>query len=409
MRRTLSITPPTLDFGTTGVGVPVGPKTFDRDERRARNAHWATTVRDSVKDSTSSVGGASQFGSYTTTCQAAPAPSATCQVVVTHTPTIAGSASAVFTVGDGVVSSPNGTVIGIALAIPTLNVAGTSIDFASTVVGQTSPNVVCTVQNVTATGGGSTPQDSSTITPTVTGDFAIATNNCTASLAPNLSCTLVLTFTPTAKGDRTGMLTVTSTNRGAANTPLDGTGLLPVQIIAHTGGSIVTTTYDFGQVALGGSSAPTTLTLDVYVHAAVGNLAITRTDLKFDTKTAPADFTGSSASVPPCVSVTTTAPTAAVTPYCSMVVVFTPQAKGALTNTIKAAGADGTSSDTVAMQGTGTGPNHHCSIAADLRCGRRWLVQHPSADPHGQEQCLEQRIERPHQPSRAPTLATSLS
>ncbi len=41
---TLSITPPTLDFGTTGVGVPVGPKTFTvTNDGRKRD--W-TTVRD---------------------------------------------------------------------------------------------------------------------------------------------------------------------------------------------------------------------------------------------------------------------------------------------------------------------------------------------------------------------------
>ncbi len=183
-----------------------------------------------------------------------------------------------------------------------------------TVVGQTLPNVVCTVQNVTATGGGSTPQDSGTITPTVTGDFAIATNNCTASLAPNLSCTLDLMFTPTAKGDRTGTLTVTGTNRGAATHLWMELACSPCKSLRTLGAGIVTTTYDFGQVALGGSSAPTTLTLDVYVHAAVGNLA-THVRISVRYQHALADFTGSSASVPPCVSVTTTAPTAAVTPY----------------------------------------------------------------------------------------------
>ena len=104
--------PPYLDFGTTSVGVPVGPKIFTITNTGNTASGALAVIRG---DSTSSVGGASQF-TYTTTCTAALAPNGTCQVVVTYAPTIEGSASAVFTVSDGTVSAPNRTTTGIALA-----------------------------------------------------------------------------------------------------------------------------------------------------------------------------------------------------------------------------------------------------------------------------------------------------
>jgi hypothetical protein len=109
-RLGLVMTPPTLDFGTVSVGSASSALTFT-----VTNADYATTgVLSVVKnDGSFSVGGASQF-SYTTTCQAALAPAASCQVVVTFTPTIAGSASATFTVTDGTISTRGQrTVVGI--------------------------------------------------------------------------------------------------------------------------------------------------------------------------------------------------------------------------------------------------------------------------------------------------------
>ena len=364
----LVFTPPTLDFGTTGVGVSVGPKTFTVTNTGGTATGALSVVKN---DSTSSVGGASQF-TYTTTCTAALAPNASCQLVVTFAPTISRSASAVLTVSDNSVASAYGTVTGIALAIPDVTVTcavtpataspivGYDYQLDDTVVGQSSAPVVCTVKNNTGTAGSETPQATGAITPTVTGPFSIGTNNCTASLDPGLSCTLTLLFTPTAKGPVNGMLTVTTANRGADNKSLSGVGLLVVEIVERelttgTAPSYIVTNYDFGQVSVGATSK-TTLTLDVYVRGQVGNLAIDGTDLKWTTPpadTAAADFVQSGG----CAKITTSAPpTAKLTPYCTMLVVFNPQSKTAKTNTITAHGANGTASDTATMKGTGSGP-----------------------------------------------------
>ncbi|HJX51485.1 MAG TPA: choice-of-anchor D domain-containing protein [Polyangia bacterium] len=219
----LTMRPSTLDFGTISVGTVSGTKTFTVTNEGATASGVLSVVK---KDSTSSVGGASQF-TYTTTCQAALAPAATCQVVVTFAPTIAGSASAAITVSDGTVSSPAGTVVGIALGRPSITIecgGGSTKTLPDTAVGNTSAPVTCTVTN-----SSSSSQTTGALTVATTGEFAVATNNCTAALlptglAPGLSCTLGLTFSPTAVGQRNGTLTVTSTNGGVASADLTGIG-----------------------------------------------------------------------------------------------------------------------------------------------------------------------------------------
>jgi hypothetical protein len=116
----LTIVPAALDFGTSYVGGPVGPLVFTV----INDGTGATGVLSVLKnDSTSSVGGASQFKIASNTCTAALAPTATCQVAVTFAPTVVGSASAVIVVTDGYASTstsggtttPPGTVSGIAV------------------------------------------------------------------------------------------------------------------------------------------------------------------------------------------------------------------------------------------------------------------------------------------------------
>ncbi|MGB8293826.1 MAG: choice-of-anchor D domain-containing protein, partial [Polyangia bacterium] len=212
----LSLTPPTLDFGTLGVGLSSPPQTFTVTNTGGTASGVLSVVKN---DSTSSVGGAAQF-TYTTTCTAALALNATCQVVVTFSPTVAGNASATITVTDGTVSSTPHTIVGTALSRPGLTVSCASTTAADTVVGQTSAPITCTAGN-----GTNSSQATGALTASITGDFAITTNNCTASLAPGLSCTLSVVFKPTVKGARAGTVTVAGANGGAGNYNLSGTGL----------------------------------------------------------------------------------------------------------------------------------------------------------------------------------------
>jgi len=357
----LSMGPTSLDFGTIGVGIPSTAQVFTVTNSGGTATGALAVTR---TDSASGVGGSTQFA-YTTTCQAALDPAATCQIVVTFKPTIAGNASATFAVSDGKVSSPARTAIGTALDKPGLSLSCPQTAFADTVIGQTSPALVCTVtNNVTS------KQDSGAITPTLTGDFAVSTNNCTASLAPGLSCTLSIAFTPTLKGARTGTITVTGANGGAANQNLTGSGLGIIEIQEFTAPAtgfvpnpVTGDIYDFGTVSAGATSA-TTVILAVYVRGTVtGNLSVTKafgTPPDFTQLTGAVDLTwpGTAAhtSVAACVGLTTTAPTPSKTvPYCTLVLSFTPQSK-ADTKTGTVTATSGTSTDAATVNGRAAGP-----------------------------------------------------
>jgi hypothetical protein len=106
----IMLTPEALDFGSISVGTVSAAKTFTVTNSGVDATRPLSVVEN---DGISSFGGAAQF-SYTSTCSAALAPTASCQVVVTFQPTAVGSASATFMISDGTMSSPARTVTGTA-------------------------------------------------------------------------------------------------------------------------------------------------------------------------------------------------------------------------------------------------------------------------------------------------------
>jgi hypothetical protein len=89
-------------------------------------------------------------------------------------------------------------------------------------VGTTSTPMTVTVTNhganaVTATGA--------TISGTNKGDFAITNNGCKTIQGNGGTCTIKVTFSPKAKGARTGTLSLTDNDKGSPQTDvLNGTG-----------------------------------------------------------------------------------------------------------------------------------------------------------------------------------------
>ncbi|MFF8023214.1 choice-of-anchor D domain-containing protein [Streptomyces sp. NPDC007896] len=83
-------------------------------------------------------------------------------------------------------------------------------------------NTSSSAQTVTVTNTGTAAATVSGIT--VTGDFS-QTNNCGTSIAANASCTVNVTFRPTASGTRTGDLSIASNaSNGTTTVALTGTG-----------------------------------------------------------------------------------------------------------------------------------------------------------------------------------------
>ena len=85
------------------------------------------------------------------------------------------------------------------------------------------------------------------------GDFA-QTNNCPASLGKNQKCAILVTFTPTLTGARTGSLVITdNAGTGTQTVALKGSGVPQVFLSA--------TALSFGSIVVGVPSAPKAITL----------------------------------------------------------------------------------------------------------------------------------------------------
>jgi hypothetical protein len=96
---------------------------------------------------------------------------------------------------------------GTGVTAPLASISPASLTFGSQLVGTGSASQAITLGNA-ANAGLLTVSSIA-----ASGDFS-ATNNCGGSVAGGANCTVNVTFTPTAEGQRTGTLTVTDNNNG---------------------------------------------------------------------------------------------------------------------------------------------------------------------------------------------------
>ena len=121
--------------------------------------------------------------------------------------------------GDTNFAPATATAVSIAVgaAAPFVTLAPGSLTFAAQTTGSTS-----TAQTVTLTNSGTAALSITSIA--ASGDFA-ETNNCGTNVAASSTCTISVTFTPTAGGTRTGTLAITDNAGGSPQTvALTGTG-----------------------------------------------------------------------------------------------------------------------------------------------------------------------------------------
>src|SRR5207244_1963950 len=111
-------------------------------------------------------------------------------------------------------------------AQPVASVSPTSLVFAAQVVGTSSGEQRVAVSN--------TGTAAMTVTSmTTTGDYAVTTNYCNNGVQSNSHCDIYVTFTPTAAGTRSGVLTIAHSAPGSPLTvSLSGTGTTPSGPIA---------------------------------------------------------------------------------------------------------------------------------------------------------------------------------
>ncbi len=228
-----------LSFGSLAVGSTSAAKTVTVTNRLS-TALTFTGI---------SVPAGGPFAISSNTCGTGIAAGANCVVGVTFTPAATGAASGSLTFADTAINSPQPVSLsGTGTAPVTLSTS--SLSFGTVTVGTTSASKSVTLTNHLSV--------ALTLSPvTVSAGFNIASNTCGATVAAGGTCSVGVTFTPTATGAATGTLTFTDS---AANSPqtvtLSGTGgatSSPVTLSAST--------LSFGAVTVGTTTAATTVTV----------------------------------------------------------------------------------------------------------------------------------------------------
>jgi hypothetical protein len=126
----------------------------------------------------------------------------------------------------------------------TLTFSATSLNFGFLRIGLTTPAQTVTVTNVS-------PHGSSFTSIAASGDYA-QTNTCPATLNPGQSCTLSITFTPTAAGTRSGTLTLADSDPGSPKQTIALTGTGETLALGFSPASL-----SFGTVAVGSTGVQT--------------------------------------------------------------------------------------------------------------------------------------------------------
>ncbi len=157
--------------------------------------------------------------SQTNTCGSPVMPAATCSISVTFKPKAKGTRTGTVTVTDN--ASPNTQTITLTGTGTVVKLSSTSLNFGSIKVGTKSAAKSVTVTNTAKT---SLSISSIAVSGTNAADFS-KTTTCGTGLAAGATCTISVTFKPTATGTRKATLSI-SDNGGASpqKVSLSGTG-----------------------------------------------------------------------------------------------------------------------------------------------------------------------------------------
>ncbi|MEO6924570.1 MAG: choice-of-anchor D domain-containing protein, partial [Bryocella sp.] len=143
----------------------------------------------------------------------------TCAYAVVFVPSATGARAAVLTITDAV-RSQTVQLTGEGLAPPGVSLSPATLTYAATGSGLAS-----LPQTVTLTNNGGTPLVLANA-PVVSGNFVIAQNGCTTTIAVGASCSMMVVFAPTAAGAAAGALTLTdNAPSGRQVVSLSGTGV----------------------------------------------------------------------------------------------------------------------------------------------------------------------------------------
>jgi len=250
----VTLSPTSLSFGNVAVN-----GTSTSQAVTVTNNQTATTTISSITVTTG----------YTQTnnCPISPSTLAgggSCIINVTFAPSATGSDPGTLTVTDSANNSPQtATLSGVGVVAVTLN--PTSLSFGNVAVNGTS-----TSQAVTVTNNQSATTTISSIAAT---SGYTQTNNCPISpstLAGGGTCTINVSFAPTATGSDPGTLTVTdSANNSPQIATLSGTGVVPVTL------SPTTLNYGYQLTGTTGPAKSVTVTNNQSASTTISSIAVT--------------------------------------------------------------------------------------------------------------------------------------
>ena len=177
---------------------------------------------------------------------------------MTFTPSASGARSASISLSDNASDSPQSVALtgsGM-ISAPAVTLNPTSVSFGNQNVGTTSAT-----HAITLTNSGTAPLTitSVAVSGANASDFG-EINTCPISpstLAANASCTISVTFTPSATGARSANVSISdSAGDSPQSVPLTGTGITPAP-----GVTLSPTSVSFGNQMVGATSASQTITL----------------------------------------------------------------------------------------------------------------------------------------------------
>ena len=246
-----TIAPTTLNFGNQAVGTSSAAQTVT-----ITNNGTSSLTFGSSGIAISSP--APQEFSQTNTCGTTLAVNQSCTVSVTFSPVVSGANNVYLVFSDNAPNSPQSvSLLGTGTA-PATSMSVSTLAFGNQTVGSTSSSQAVNITNV-----GNATLSFGTAGISVgganAGDFA-ETTGCGSSLAPGSSCTVVVTFSPTTQGSRSGSLSFADNAAGSPQqVALSGSGVAADVGATVTGPSSVrqgsTFTYTIGALNNGPGGA----------------------------------------------------------------------------------------------------------------------------------------------------------
>jgi centrosomal CEP192-like protein len=314
----VSVAPTSLNFGSQAVGTTSATQNVILTNSQST----ALTINNIFGNGTNS----SDFGQSNDCGSSVPAGDA-CTISITFTPSATGTRTANLVISDSASNSPQTvSLTGVGTNSATISLSTSSINFGNLAYGTTSaPSQIVVTNN----GAMTISFTSIGLTGANTANFG-QSNNCGTSLTVGNSCTINVTFSPTAAASYSAAVTLTD---NAANSPqsvsLAGTGIVPVTLSA--------TSLGFGMVLIGNSSNAPAVTLTNQMSSALTGITVAITGTGY-------------------TQTNTCGTSIAAGGQCKIFVTFTPTVVGAQAGSVTITDSAANSPQTITLTATGQQP-----------------------------------------------------